>query len=83
MKLCAYAALAGIGFISFFRLLRHKGAKVSAEPAMNYKPAYLTLHEKGILKKRGEELWRILENCRLCPRECGINRLAGREGSPR
>lgn len=46
----------------------------------DFEPAYLSLHRTGELKKRGEELWDIMESCRLCPRECGINRLEGNEG---
>ena len=46
----------------------------------NFEPAYLKLHRNGELKKRGEELWKIMESCRLCPRQCGANRLAGEKG---
>ena len=46
----------------------------------NFEPAYLRLHRSGELKKRGEELWNIMKSCRLCPRECGINRLEGNKG---
>ncbi len=45
-----------------------------------FKPSYLELHLKGALKKRGEELWEIMRSCKLCPRECGVNRLKGEEG---
>ncbi|MFW6139315.1 MAG: radical SAM protein, partial [Spirochaetota bacterium] len=34
----------------------------------------------GELKKRAEELWAIMEKCRLCPRRCGVNRLEGMKG---
>ncbi len=44
-------------------------------------PSYLALHHNGELKKRGEELWNSMECCRLCPRECEINRLDGEEGT--
>ncbi|MFW5821933.1 MAG: radical SAM protein [Tangfeifania sp.] len=43
-------------------------------------PGYLKLHKTGELKERGEKLWRIMENCRLCPRRCGANRLKGERG---
>jgi putative pyruvate formate lyase activating enzyme len=46
----------------------------------NFEPAYLRLHRSGELKKRGEELWNIMKSCRLCPRECGVNRLEGNKG---
>ena len=42
-----------------------------------FEPAYLKLHRTGELRKRGEELWEILKDCRLCPRECGLNRHEG------
>jgi len=45
-----------------------------------FEPAYLKLHESGELKRRGEELWNIMHSCRLCPRECGVNRIDGEEG---
>ncbi len=43
-------------------------------------PGYVGLWREGKLKKRGEELWQVLEECRLCPRECGARRLEGDEG---
>jgi putative pyruvate formate lyase activating enzyme len=46
----------------------------------NFEPPYLKLHKSGELKKRGEELWQIMESCRLCHRECGVNRLEGEKG---
>jgi len=52
----------------------------TAKSNPNFEPAYIKLHKTGELKKRGEELWRIMESCELCPRECGANRLKGEEG---
>ena len=46
----------------------------------NFEPAYVHLHQSGELAKRADALWAIMEACRLCPRECGVNRLAGEEG---
>lgn len=43
-------------------------------------PAYIELHRSGELKKRGKELWEMMESCKLCPRECGANRIAGEKG---
>ncbi|MBP1723782.1 MAG: Radical domain protein [Deltaproteobacteria bacterium] len=45
-----------------------------------FRPAYLDLHEKGALVERGAEAQSRLECCRLCPRECKINRQAGEKG---
>ncbi len=47
---------------------------------MNYLPHYLTLHKSNELQKRISALWDILKNCRLCPRQCGVNRLQGELG---
>jgi len=44
------------------------------------KPSYLGLHRKGILSKRAEDALKMMESCCLCPRECGVNRLAGEIG---
>jgi putative pyruvate formate lyase activating enzyme len=46
----------------------------------DFEPGYLKLHKTGELKKRGDELWNIMEECELCPRQCGVNRLDGDEG---
>jgi len=46
---------------------------------MEFAPCYLKLSKKE-LKKRIEEAYKILEECRLCPRECGVNRLKGEKG---
>ncbi len=44
------------------------------------KPSYLDLHRKGELLKRSRNALRLLETCRLCPRECGVNRLENETG---
>lgn len=46
----------------------------------SYTPGYIALHRSGELKRRGETLWEILKDCRLCPRQCRVNRLAGETG---
>ncbi|NNK14066.1 MAG: radical SAM protein, partial [Desulfofustis sp.] len=40
----------------------------------------LKLHRTGELGERAETLWAAMENCELCPRSCGVNRLEGEEG---
>jgi putative pyruvate formate lyase activating enzyme len=42
--------------------------------------SYLALNTRGILDKRIEALWKKLEACTLCPRECKVNRLKGEVG---
>ncbi|MDY6837849.1 MAG: radical SAM protein [Thermodesulfobacteriota bacterium] len=54
--------------------------KGAANIASHFEPAYLRLHRKGELKKRGEALWDMMESCELCPRRCGVNRIGGEEG---
>jgi putative pyruvate formate lyase activating enzyme len=54
--------------------------KRMAKIGPDFEPRYLKLHRSGELKKRGEQLWKVMEECHLCPRECGVNRLAGEEG---
>jgi putative pyruvate formate lyase activating enzyme len=43
-------------------------------------PGYLELHRSGELVRRAQTLERLLSDCCLCPRQCGINRLAGEKG---
>lgn len=52
----------------------------SAQIDPNFEPGYLGLHRSGELRARADELWEIQQECRLCPRECGANRLKGEEG---
>lgn len=48
--------------------------------ADGFVPASLTLHHSGELRARAESLHAELAACRLCPRNCGVNRLAGERG---
>ncbi len=45
-----------------------------------FEPAYVALHRSGELARRAEALWAVMERCRLCPRQCGVNRLDGMSG---
>lgn len=47
---------------------------------VSYRPGYIGLHRSGELKSRGETLWDIYRECRLCPRECRVDRIAGETG---
>jgi putative pyruvate formate lyase activating enzyme len=42
--------------------------------------AYLELYRSGRLAKRVEAARDLLKNCQVCPRHCGINRLANETG---
>jgi putative pyruvate formate lyase activating enzyme len=43
-------------------------------------PSYLNLYCNGELARRIERAYASLEDCCLCPRECGVNRLQGKQG---
>jgi len=43
-------------------------------------PAYEKLEQDGKLASRIEQAYSIFEECRLCPRQCGVNRLMGEQG---
>ena len=43
-------------------------------------PCYRRLESEGLLAKRVEDAYGILESCELCPRQCGVNRLEGEAG---
>ena len=47
---------------------------------MSFTPSYILLHEKGELNQRVQRLREFLKECRLCPRECRVNRLNGEVG---
>ncbi len=43
-------------------------------------PAYVRLEKESRFAERVAEAYAIFEECRLCPRECGVNRLDGEKG---
>ena len=45
-----------------------------------WRPAYEKLENGGKLAERIEQAYAIFEECELCPRQCGINRLEGERG---
>jgi len=47
---------------------------------MAFIPSYIALFEKGELNHRIQLLEEFLKECRLCPRECRVNRLNGEVG---
>ena len=57
------------------RIIRAAGDR--SEPRS---PAYAILAGKGLLTRRVDQAYAILEDCRLCPRQCGANRLNGEKG---
>ena len=47
---------------------------------MPFTPSYIPLFKKGELNQRIQLLKEFLKECRLCPRECRVNRLNGEVG---
>jgi putative pyruvate formate lyase activating enzyme len=52
-------------------------AKESEQP---WYPAYVKLEQAGKFADRIEQAYAIFEQCELCPRRCGVNRLKGEQG---
>jgi putative pyruvate formate lyase activating enzyme len=46
-------------------------------------PSYIEAHRTGKLAENIKKAYKILENCRLCPRECEVNRLQDEKGNCR
>lgn len=63
----------------FFRYALAWGAGMGATPK-EFVPGYRQLEKQGKLTARINDLYAIYENCTLCPRECGVNRLKGEKG---
>lgn len=76
IKSCVLFSLSGL-FSSFLP----RGGRATEMKKTNFEPAYKTLHNSGELKKRGKKLWKIMEQCTLCPRKCEVNRIEGEEGT--
>ena len=57
-----------------------RDSTVQAPQRQAFEPAYLALHRTGELLRRAGALWAMMGECRLCPRECGANRLQGERG---
>ena len=45
-----------------------------------FRPAYIETYEKGRLRRKVEAAEELLADCRLCPRNCGVNRVEGEGG---
>ncbi len=49
--------------------------------AREFEPAYLGLYRSGELQRRARQATELLAECRLCPRNCGVDRLSDRKGA--
>jgi putative pyruvate formate lyase activating enzyme len=45
-----------------------------------FQPAYVATHERGLLARKVEEAWDLLNPCSLCPRQCAVDRPGGETG---
>ena len=76
---CLAVGAAALGGLSFMR----DRSAWAREPQSNNapEPGYLELERNGELERRERALRAMLEDCRLCPRECGANRVVGEVGA--
>jgi putative pyruvate formate lyase activating enzyme len=47
-------------------------------PRRSFEPAYIRTYEEGRLRQKVEEAIESLRSCRVCPRNCDVNRLEGK-----
>jgi putative pyruvate formate lyase activating enzyme len=71
------STLNAAGALVFYPLAGCKTNPAGAGGFKDFEPAYLKLEREGKLQEREKELWDIYQECRVCPRECEVNRLAG------
>jgi putative pyruvate formate lyase activating enzyme len=47
-------------------------------PHVDFEPAYMALHRSGELRRRATAGLERLSHCRVCPRDCGVDRMENR-----
>lgn len=85
---CCFRWLSGISAgwygTSFFLNIQKNGHAAirdnKIKGKVGFEAGYRKLHRQGELLKRGRQLWDLMSECRLCPRQCGVNRLKGEKG---
>jgi putative pyruvate formate lyase activating enzyme len=80
MKLTRRAFIAGIIGLGGRLVLPHRIPAATKAPEDRPSPAYENLEKRGLLGQRVAQAYAIFEACRLCPRQCGVNRLRGEKG---
>jgi putative pyruvate formate lyase activating enzyme len=68
--------LAAGGLVTAFPVAGREGAADRS----SWRPAYARLEDVGELAGRIEAAYDLLRRCRLCPRDCRVDRLRGRQG---
>lgn len=79
----APAGLSGLAALGSY-LVREDGGFGPSEALAwpgKFEAGYLKLERTGVLKRREAELWKMMEKCKLCPRECEVDRLKGEKGA--
>jgi putative pyruvate formate lyase activating enzyme len=56
--------------------MRNKVSKSYLIPSADFEPAYMSLYRTGELHRRVKQAIASLAECRVCPRDCGVDRLA-------
>jgi putative pyruvate formate lyase activating enzyme len=74
------AVAAASATLPFLNVACRNKARAESQSDSDFEPGYLTLHRSGELRRRGDELWGLMESCSLCPRQCGAQRLDGQAG---
>jgi putative pyruvate formate lyase activating enzyme len=47
----------------------------------DFEPAYMALYRSGELRRRAEAALERLHDCHVCPRDCGVNRMANKKAA--
>jgi len=59
---------------------RPRSSSLDPRTLFMFEPSYLKLYREGVLQERARQAVERLRECRLCPRECRVNRLEGEQG---
>ena len=79
MKITRRAFIKGSITLGGVLVVPDRMLQAAAVKANQWSPAYKILATRGILNQRVEQAYAIFEECRLCPRQCGVNRLPQRQ----
>jgi len=66
--------------MSVSKKLEKEKSKSKATKKKYFSPQYIQLYKSGDLERRIEQGYKLLKECKLCPRECGVNREEGKRG---
>jgi len=80
MKITRRAFIKGTIGLGGALVLSGRRLMAAANKKIRSSPAYEILAENGRLAHRVKQAYSIFEECRLCPRQCGVNRLKGETG---